>query len=631
MVLFLSLMRFILMKKTLFSIWSLIVLVCGSYSQREPPESFLASMDSLFEYGYRQKMFPGISCAYVDADTTWLKSYGVRAWDTEEKINSNTIFQLGSIGKILTAIAVLQQHDIGNLDIDEDINTYLAYPLETYNSSTITIRHLLTHSAGMNDKNIGYLAADSSQLQALEDHLIDELPSFYQPPGLEINYSNYSYALAGLIVEYVSGTSFNEYVQKRIFDPLQMKNSYMGFDFAYENSGKHAIGHTKTDEVFTSNKEYARSALPAGSFSSNAVDMSRLLDAINRKDSSILGDGSWDLLFERSFSNHTLLPGYSLGLEEQHQGERTFWAKGGMLLGFLSQVIFLSDSSALFISQNTAADDFLEFFHKELQSSLLSKTQKEELEPMPVNVADYVGEYRNARYDREGVENIILLFRGAFTVLDGGEGLTVWHNGRYHSYVFQGDHVFVNEEDPNEKMVFVADENGMVSKLYRNINIGGIYVPATYEKTSWYNSPTFVNDYYGIALLIIVGYGIISTFMLGVSLIKLWKPGFWKWPKMPIVNHLVALLGITAMIVHIAKSLLLLIKQPTDFLFGLPPEFVFFNKVGYILPICSIALWVLLVGVILKKKGIPISRFLYAVFTLAFSAHVLFLYYWNFI
>ncbi|MEM7297557.1 MAG: hypothetical protein AAF391_04750, partial [Bacteroidota bacterium] len=367
------------------------------------------------------------------------------------------------------------------------------------------------------------------------------------------------------------------------------------------------------------------------SFVSTANDMSRFLMAIVKRDSSILQSESWELLFTKAFSNSELLSGYSLGLEEQLCGDITYWAKGGMLFGFLSQVVFFPDNSALFIAQNTINDDFLESFHKELRKTLCNKTSQNTTKSKQVNLERYAGEYRDARYDREGVENIISLFRGAFNVWSGEESLNVWHNGKLQSYVHQGDHVFVNTDNPDEKMVFLVDENGSISKLYRNVNIGGVYVPTTYEKTSWFNSPTFVNEYYGIVLIVIVMYGAISLFMMIVFLIRRWKSRFWKWSTLPFLYHLTAIASISIVITHIMKALLLLIRQTKEFLFGLPEEFVFYNSLGYLVPVFALLLWAALVQAILRKEGTLAGRIVYAIFAMAFTTHALFLSYWNFI
>lgn len=619
------------MVKIIYSlfIWCLCAINCISQSK---DQTIINYADSIFSIGEAEADFPGLSCVYVSKDTTWFGSYGSIEWENEIKVDANTLFQLGSLGKVLTSIAVLQQVEKGNLDLDQDVTSYLGFEFSRDSDfNTLTLRHLLTHTAGMNDRNIGYLSKELSTVEDLGKHLVSNLPSFYQSAGLEINYSNYSYALAGYIVERSSGSPFQEYVRTNVFEPLGMKNTYVGFDSNYESEPIFAKGHVRSPEGFNKNQEYARHALPAGSLISSASDMRFLMQAFNQRDLAILSPESWKLLFTRQYSNHEQLLGYSLGLEEQLGGSYTYWAKGGMLNGYLSQVIFLPDSTSLFIAVNTNDDTFLERFHahfiNEIWSSYLSQMDSI---PLP-DLSKYAGEYRNARYDRDGVENIISLFRGAFNVWEGKSGLLAFHNGEMQTYKYSGDNVFFNSTNPSERMVFISNELGKIEKLYRSSNIAGLSVPATYEKTRWYNSPTLINEYYGFILLVITLYGVSVLFAVIVWVIRIRRPSFWKWKMLSKEYYIIAALGIFMVVFHITKALIPLIRNPFDFLFGLPADFLFYNQFALVIPIIaliSLTLWILS---LLKKIGSVYSRFIYGLYSVSMLIHSFTLIYWNFI
>lgn len=615
-------------RQLLFTFLLLSLFTTQSNAQNLQKHEVLHFLDSAFTSGVDEKTFPGVVVSFVDADTTWSRGYGNREWGSGDLITSDTRFQLGSVGKVLTAIAVLQQVEAGVLDLDADIARYLPIEISQLIEYPVTLRHLLTHSAGMNDKNIGYLSRTIAETESLKAHLQSNLPSFHQSPGIEINYSNYSYALAGLIVEEMTQQPFEKYVKQHIFDPLGMENSFIGFDESYLLNKQYAVGHSKSDDGFSPGEEFPREALPAGSLISTGKDMIKFMQAILRKDSLILGH-TMDLLFGRSMSNHERLPGYSLGFEEQIYNGDTYWAKGGMLNGFLSQLVFFPDGSGLFLSQNSTDDAFLERLHSSLRNELMGSPVKANGQK-PFEPSLYIGEYRNARYNRDEVESLISLFRGAFTIWEGNGQLQVYHNGAFHAYNHLGNHVFANAANADEKIVFVLDSEGDVIRMYRNINIGGLYVPTTYEKTKWYNSPSFVNEKYGFVLVTILLY---SCCILGVSmiwLIRKYKPEFWRWLFLPSSYYWMALLGILLIILHIWGEALPLVRNTSEFLFGYPDRYMNFSWLAYGIVLIAALQLILMI----KAWSGPASLFsktAYTIFVCAFCVHCWFLFYWNFI
>ena len=151
-----------------------------------------------------------MSVALFQKDSTHYYNYGYAKIESQVSVSKHTRFQLGSIGKLLTSIAVLQQVDKGNLDLNADISEYISDTgLELkYNDNPVTLHCLLTHSCGFNDTNIGYMAKDVKSIMPLEEYVKQFNPGLFQSPGTDIVYSNFSYALAGLIVQKVTNTKF---------------------------------------------------------------------------------------------------------------------------------------------------------------------------------------------------------------------------------------------------------------------------------------------------------------------------------------------------------------------------------------------------------------------------------------
>lgn len=135
---------------------------------------------------------------------------------------ATTLFRPGSTSKLFTWTAVMQQVEAGKIDLDADINTYLDFKIAPLGDKPITMRHLMTHTAGFEEIIKGLLAFDTKP-KPLGEILKERVPERIYAPGTTPAYSNYATALAGYIVERVSGQSFDDYVERNIFGRLGMQ------------------------------------------------------------------------------------------------------------------------------------------------------------------------------------------------------------------------------------------------------------------------------------------------------------------------------------------------------------------------------------------------------------------------
>jgi len=135
-------------------------------------------------------------------------------------VKPETVFQSGSIGKQFTAMAVLLLVEDGKLALDDPISKFLSVPASW---SGITVRHLLTHTSGLGD----YPENFSLQRDYTENELLKMVLT--QPlgfaPGEKWSYSNLGYVTLGILVRKVSGEFWGDLLQKRVFEPLGMKNA----------------------------------------------------------------------------------------------------------------------------------------------------------------------------------------------------------------------------------------------------------------------------------------------------------------------------------------------------------------------------------------------------------------------
>ncbi len=155
------------------------------------------------------------------------RGYGYADIATNQHIDPlATLFRPASTSKLFTWTAVMQQVQAGKIDLDRDVNDYLDFKIPPYDGKPVTMRNLLTHTAGFEER-IEDLAIKGEKVPSIREAVKAWIPHRIFPPGSTPAYSNYGALLAGYIVERVSGEPYDDYVAVHIFRPLDMKNSTM--------------------------------------------------------------------------------------------------------------------------------------------------------------------------------------------------------------------------------------------------------------------------------------------------------------------------------------------------------------------------------------------------------------------
>src|SRR5687767_7608800 len=131
-----------------------------------------------------------------------------------------TVFRPGSISKVFTWTAVMQLVEQGKLDLDADINRYLDVAIPAHDGKPMTMRHVMTHTTGFEEKLKDIVGARSAP--SLESYVKEWIPERIFPPGVVPAYSNYASALAGYVVQRVSGEPFDDYMDRHVLGPLGM-------------------------------------------------------------------------------------------------------------------------------------------------------------------------------------------------------------------------------------------------------------------------------------------------------------------------------------------------------------------------------------------------------------------------
>ncbi len=182
---------------------------------------------------------PGVSIAVIEnGQLAWAKGYGVKETGTEDRVDTNTVFSVGSVSKVGAATITLRLVEAGLLDLDKDINTLLTrwqVPQNKFTAKTpVTLRHILSHTAGFSVHGFGDFQP-GQKLPTTLDTLLGRSPAKHKAvevlfePGSYFRYSGGGTTVAQLIVEEKSEMNFEDAANKWLFHPLTMSRS------SYEN------------------------------------------------------------------------------------------------------------------------------------------------------------------------------------------------------------------------------------------------------------------------------------------------------------------------------------------------------------------------------------------------------------
>ncbi len=468
-------------------------------------------IDSVVEAQLEAFSLPGAAVAVVHrGEVLHSRGYGLADIEAGRLFDSRTVFRTASVSKLLTAIAVMQLVEQGLIDLDEDVREYLDIPVPDNFPAPVTMLHLLTHTAGFDDRMLGSSASKRRPADTipLREFLTsrDAAPRV-RPPGKVISYSNHGMAMAGYVVERLSGKSFENYIDEQIHGPLGMTRStfldpppaHLAEDrvMAYirQSGGHEALPITHENGA------------PAGSQFSTADDMARFMLA-NLGDGSLDGarimePGTLRRLHATAFTHHPLLPGWTHGFMEYHWNGRRLVGHGGDLPGYHNQLSLLPEEElGVFVHYNGTWDVNLDDDPRmRVVEAVLTALVPAEAGAAPPRAPDEVarvlpaadgaasvaGNYRLTRHARTSMEKLLLpnSFLRLHVREDRYGGL---HVNMPLGLVEPSEWVSVapmlyKRAGGDDYLVFEADGRGRASHLF-----GTFMIPLAFERVGWYES-----------------------------------------------------------------------------------------------------------------------------------------------
>jgi CubicO group peptidase (beta-lactamase class C family) len=321
-------------------------------------------LDGMMPVALERASIAGAVVAVVkDRHVLFEKGYGYSDVDARRAVDpTRTMFRPGSISKLFTWTAVMQLQEQGRLDLDKDINTYLDFRIPDAFGKPITLRNIMTHTTGFEETVKNLMADNPKMLRTLQHSLMDWIPERMYAPGEVPSYSNYGAALAGYIVQRVSGEPFEQYIARHIFRPLAMNHSTFvqplpkQFETDMSKGYVSASGKPKAFELI--------SMSPAGGLSASADDLARFMMAH-------LNDGSYEgaqilkpetaqLMHKTALQLVQGVPGMALGFYHEDRNGHDIIGHGGDTQWFHSDMhLILDENVGLLISMNSAGNESL--------------------------------------------------------------------------------------------------------------------------------------------------------------------------------------------------------------------------------------------------------------------------------
>ncbi len=411
----------------------------------------------------------GVALIVKDGKTLYRKAFGMANLEYDIKMTPDNIFQIGSITKQFTAVAILQLVEQGKINLDDDITKFIKdYPTHGH---TITIEHLLTHTSGIksytsiNNWIPEKIRVDSTPEQVIE-YFKNEPMDF--KPGEQYSYNNSGYFLLGYIIEKITGKPYGEYIEESIFKPLNMQDSsYGSIEKIIKNK---AAGYEKRKEGYINAAYWSMSqAYAAGGLFTTVEDLSKWYTAMTS--GQVISESN----FKKATTPYTLNNGdktdYGYGLRLHNVQSSPMIAHGGNMPGYFSwSTYFLNENIFVAIFTNCDCDLTYDVSYKIAAIAVEKPFEWDEIKLDEDLLLSYDGVYASEKHG----EKVISYTNGQFKFYD-----PAWR--KRTMFPFAKDKFFFDDGDLQfSTLNIIRDSNNEIS----SIKLLGEDFTKTWQKTN---------------------------------------------------------------------------------------------------------------------------------------------------
>lgn len=445
----------------------------------------------------REDIAGAVVLVVKDGKVLFAKGYGYSDVAKKAPISPDgTLFRPGSVSKLFTWTAVMQLVEQGKLDLDRDVNDYLDVKIPARESKPITLRDILTHTPGFEEAIQELFVSDVKYLVPLGEYVKTHLPQRVFPPRTFPAYSNYGTALAGYIVERVSGQPFDDYIEQHIFNPLGLTHTTFRQPLPEAIKQMMSSGYERGSQP--SKPFEVVQAFPAGSVSATATDMARFMIAH-------LQDGQYEgvqilkpetarLMHSAQFHNLPELNGMALGFYEETRNGHRIIGHGGDTQYFHSDLHLVLDAGVgFFISYNSAGkgeisgrtavwEKFLDrYFPYEIPAAATAASAAQDAQVV-------AGRYLNTRRGDTTLMKVLSAVGQLQVIVNSDNTISAKGlknvNGELKKFREIGPMLF-QEVDGQDRVGFKRDESG------RLILAVGNYPFMVFQRARWYENSAF--------------------------------------------------------------------------------------------------------------------------------------------
>jgi CubicO group peptidase (beta-lactamase class C family) len=471
------------------------------------PAELEAFLDDLFAKDLEEYHIAGAAVSVVkDGELFFAKGYGYADLENGIPVDpEQTIFRIGSVGKTFTWTAVMQLAEQGKLDLDADINTYLDFRIPDTYPQPITLKHLLTHTSGFEDRWFGGAVTDADDLMPVREFLVSDIWRRVRPPG-DAGYSNYNAVLAGYIVARVSGQPYDQYIQEHILDPLGMRYSTAQFPVPPDLRAYASVGYTYADGVFQAFPDYfgQPAGMPSGAHQASVTDMARFMIAhlpggrysdASAAEGRILKESTTQQMHSTLYTPDRRLNGTAYGLFTMSENGQRALGHIGYLPPMNSLLLLLPDQNlGVFVVYNSDGGGNLTSQHSGFQRAFFdhyfSTATFAPIQPLAdfaERAVRFVGLYNTSSLYTT-LAKLTGLFGGGYTteISNPGDGsLLLTLEGQELRFV-EMEPLYFRQVDGPFGLVFREDNRGRITHMYTD------FMPQyAIAKLDWYETPGF--------------------------------------------------------------------------------------------------------------------------------------------
>lgn len=558
---------------------SLTMLAGSARAQENLSTAELAArIDALAEAYMTSEQVPGAIAAVVYGDEVILRGYGLADVAQGTPVDAeNTRFEIGSITKLFTWVAVMMLVEDGALDLQADVSGYLR-AVEVPGGAPLTLAHLMSHRSGYEESYAIFDPAIASlpRTQALAASAPDQV----FPRGTITSYSNWGVALVGQIVEDVSGVSWEAFVQTRILDPLGMENTTLSEGLSNANRPPLSQSYRMQNGIAIPAFRVDIGAFaPAGGIASTASDMGQFLRFM-------MGDGALDgtrllqtetmlLMRTRLFDDRPQAADMAHGLQSKPRFGTMVYGHGGGLNEFLSNLLFIPEIGAgVFISQNGGTGASLPLLAPDLMLAEMSADAglapavPQDVPDAEVLAAEAAGRYLTNRRTFSGPAKIFAALSPlVLTELPDGALLvptgTIRSPSRFEPFATD-----IWQDARGHRIQVIRDEDGQVIRLADGTGA------QTHDRLHGLADPIWLIVAFGVALFLAI------TTLLGL----IWRRGLAGGSRSGWLAASAAVIGAAAVLVYLSTGIAIatsIAQLGSEFLFDQPqPTLSAFLAVG---------------------------------------------------